>query len=241
MTVYPSGESGGIADPVYLRVRERIRSEILSGVFPPGSRLKSADLSKRYKVSQMPIREALQMLQGEGLVTVLPNRGASVRAVDNRFIENMYDIRGVIDGLLVRRACKLMNDSEIFELHGVQAKYEEAAGAGQLDASLELNKEFHHIIYVAADNPEAMSMLECHWGLVDSLRRTFGFGQERIQEIISEHRQLLRALDRRDEELATRIALLHCEQAKADLLRQRENALGADPGKLRNIRKGRTA
>src|SRR3712207_3392027 len=69
----------GIADPIYVRVREQLRTDILQGVFAPGERIKIAELSKRYGVSQMPVREALQMLQGEGLVTIAPNKGASIR------------------------------------------------------------------------------------------------------------------------------------------------------------------
>jgi len=236
MDPFASVESQGIADPVYLRVRERIRTDILSGRFQPGARIKIADLSKRYGVSQMPVREALQMLQGEGLVTIAPNRGASVRAVDERFIRNMYDIRGALEVLLVRRSARAISESDIFRLHSIQGRYEESAHGGDFEACLRYNKQFHHVIYTCADNTEALEMLERHWGLIDSLRGRYGFGSGRLVEIISEHRQLLRALDQRDEKLAEKVAFDHCEHAKEDLLSQTRAAAQGDRAKVKVVR-----
>jgi DNA-binding GntR family transcriptional regulator len=192
-------------------------------------------LSKRYNVSQMPVREALQMLQGEGLVTIAPNRGASVRAVDERFIRNMYDIRGALEVLLVRKCVRNISESEVFQLHSIEGHYEEAARASDLSGCLRFNKQFHHVIYTCADNPEALEMLERHWGLIDSLRGRYGFGPGRLVEIINEHRQLLRALDQRDEASAAKIAMEHCEHAKEDLLKQSRAAAG-EGGKVIAVR-----
>jgi DNA-binding GntR family transcriptional regulator len=236
MDPFAPEESQGIADPVYLRVREKIRSDILSGRFQPGIRIKIADLSKRYNVSQMPVREALQMLQGEGLITIAPNRGASVRAVDERFIRNMYDIRGALEVLLVRRCARAISESDLFRLHSIQGHYEGAAREADFAACLRYNKQFHHVIYTCAENPEALEMLERHWGLIDSLRGRYGFGESRLKEIIGEHRQLLRALDQRDEALAAKVALEHCDHAKEDLLNQSRDAGLAGSGKVKALR-----
>jgi DNA-binding GntR family transcriptional regulator len=226
----------GIADPIYVRVREQLRTDILAGVFAPGERIKIITLSKRYGVSQMPVREALQMLQGEGLVTIAPNKGASIRAVDERFIRNMYDIRGALETLLVRRCVARIQDAEIFSLHSIQARYEDCAREGDAAGLLRENKRLHHIIYAAADNSEALEMLERHWGLIDSLRRTFGFGEGRTEELIAEHRQLIRALDRRDTAEAERISMAHCDNARDDLIVQRDKALSRQDQKTRKIR-----
>jgi DNA-binding GntR family transcriptional regulator len=229
-------ENQGIGDPVYLRVRERIRADILSGHFRPGARIKIADVSQRYGVSQMPVREALQMLQGEGLVTIAPNRGASVRPVNESFIANMYDIREAIEVMLVRRAVERISDSEVFQLHSIEGRYEEAAKAGDVAACLRYNKQFHHVIYVCADNPEALEMLESHWGLVESLRGYYGFGLNRLEQIVHEHRQLLRALSDRNRNLAAEAATIHCERAKGDLINQWQAAAPAEAARVKKIR-----
>ena len=92
------------------------------------------------------------------------------------------------------------------------------------------------MIYTAADNPEALDLLERHWGLIDSLRRTFGFGPGRTEEIISQHRQLIRALDRRDTAEAERVSMAHCDNARDDLIAQRAKALAGQNQKTRKIR-----
>jgi DNA-binding GntR family transcriptional regulator len=229
-------DAQGIGDPVYLRVRERIRADILSGHFGPGARIKIADVSKRYGVSQMPVREALQMLQGEGLVTIAPNRGASVRPVNESFIGNMYDIRGAIEIMLVRRCVERITESEIFKLHSIEGHYEEAVRAEDVGGCLQYNKQFHHIIYQCAQNPEALEMLESHWDLIESLRGHYGFGASRLEQIIHEHRQLLRALSDRNRSLAEEAAAVHCERAKEDLINQSRLAMPAEAAKLKKIR-----
>ena len=220
MTPDNAEEFQGIGDPIYARVRARIRQDILCGVFAPGVRIKIAELSNRYGVSQMPIREALQQLQGEGLITIVPNKGARVRSVDERFIRNIYDIRAAIEVLLARQSAEAMTDSQIFALHAAQARHEEAVQRGDIGKVLEANKNFHELIYRMADNPEGMEIIGRHWDLLEGLRRKYGYGPNRLAEMISEHRQLLRALDRHEVQLAEKIIREHCEHAKQDLLAQ---------------------
>ncbi len=209
-----------LSDTTYARVREKLREDILAGVFEPGVRIKIADLSKRYNVSQMPIREALQQLQGEGLLIIQPNKGASVRSVDEHFINNIYDIRGALEAMLVRRAVAAITDAELKKIEAIQAEYEAAQQHHDVKKLLDCNQRFHHAINVLAGNPEALEMLERSWGLIDFLRHRYDFGAQRLQAIITDHRQLLKALKRRDAEAAEACIRKHCEAAKHDLLQQ---------------------
>lgn len=86
-----------LSNTTYSKVREQLRHDILSNYFAPGARLKILDLVKLYNVSQMPIREALQQLQGEGLVVIEQHKGAYVRHIDKKFVSNIYDVRRVIE------------------------------------------------------------------------------------------------------------------------------------------------
>lgn len=209
-----------LSDTTYARVREKLREDILAGVFEPGVRIKIADLSKRYNVSQMPIREALQQLQGEGLLIIQPNKGASVRSVDEHFINNIYDIRGALEAMLVRRAVAAITDAELKKIEAIQAEYEAAQQHHDVKKLLDCNQRFHHAINVLAGNPEALEMLERSWGLIDFLRHRYDFGAQRLHAIIADHRQLLKALKRRDAEAAETCIRKHCEAAKNDLLQQ---------------------
>jgi DNA-binding GntR family transcriptional regulator len=216
----PPDELTGIGDPVYARVRERIRADILSGYFKPGVRIKTATLGARYGVSQMPIREALQRLQGEGLVTLAPNRGASVRAVDAQFIGNIYDIRVALETMLVKRAIRFLTDADMFALYSAEGRFEEAVEKQDVERTLDANHDLHTTMYRLARNTEATDVLARHSELIRSLRRRYGYSQSRLVELIAEHRQLLRALEQRDAEAAARASEQHIEHARADLLAQ---------------------
>ena len=220
-----NGDVISLSDTTYARVREKLREDILAGVFEPGMRIRIADLSKRYNVSQMPIREALQQLQGEGLLIIQPNKGASVRSVDEQFINNIYDIRGALEAMLVRRAVASITEAEIKNIEAIQAEYEAAQQNLDVKKLLNYNQRFHHAINMLAKNPEALEMLERSWGLIDFLRHRYSFGTHRLNAITADHRQLLKALKRRDAEAAEACIKKHCEAAKQDLLQQMRGAV----------------
>ncbi|OPA80945.1 hypothetical protein BVG16_00945 [Paenibacillus selenitireducens] len=203
-------------ETTYSRVRDKLRQDILSGEFKPGVRLRIVDLSNRYGVSQMPIREALQQLQGEGLVSLLPHKGASVREVNEKFVSDMYDIRMAIETMLVRNGVPYMKDSDYNRLVTIEEQYEKAAEEGDMLLCLKLNESFHKIINNLAQNEEAIRIIDRHWGLIDSMRQIFG--SNRGNDIVNDHRMLLEALKSRDAEAATSITRDHVIKAKEDLI-----------------------
>ncbi|WNR42960.1 GntR family transcriptional regulator [Paenibacillus roseipurpureus] len=213
----------GSNEATYSRVRDQLRQDIITGVFEPGVRLRIQELSNRYEVSQMPIREALQQLQGEGLITLLPQKGASVRKIDQKFVENMYDIRIAIETMLVSRGIDNLSNRELGLIEEHQAQYEAYATAGNMEGALTANTLMHHRINQLAENPEALDIINRHWGLIASLRSKFGFSQQRVQSIIEDHRGILEALRNRDKEQAVRLTRDHATKAKIDLLEQMSN------------------
>ena len=227
----------GIGDPVYARVRERIRQDILLGHFASGVRIKMAALSARYGVSQMPIREALQQLQGEGLVTIAPNRGASVRRVDGNFIRNIYDIRAALEAMMVKRGVEVVAEAEMFTLYAAESRFEEAVRKHDTEAAIAANRELHETTYRLAGNGEAVDVIARHSELLQSLRRRYGYGANRLTEIVAEHRRLLRAFEQRDAAAAVRIIEEHCERAKLDLIAQAGLAAEGEDRKEAGARK----
>jgi len=216
----PASEPGPAQGPAYARVCQQLRQDILAGVFPWGGRLKIAQLVARYGVSQMPIREALQRLQGEGLITIRPNCGACVRKVDEKFIADIYDLRGVIGDMLLRRAVPRMTEADLRALEIVVETHQQAERRGELAASLEYNKQFHRVIGRVADNPDATEILERYWELIDALRRQFGFSAGFMSTVVAGHRRILEAMARRDAEAAVRLAAENRERSKSDLMRR---------------------
>ena len=97
-------------------VANTLRRDIIAGVFEPGTWLKTEELAERYEVSANPVREALWRLQGEGFVVANPNQGARVRAVDDDFVRNIFEIREALEPMIVRRFCERATKSDIARL-----------------------------------------------------------------------------------------------------------------------------
>lgn len=211
-------ETLGLSDPTYARICQRIRTDIMAGVFPPGHRLKIAELTRMYGVSQMPVREALQQLQGEWLVTISPNRGASVRQMDASFVGDLYDIRGQIEGMLTGLCAERASAEYLDRLSALVAAAEQCAVNGDCPGYLRINQEFHQLIYSVAGNVVGIELLGSHFGLLQSLRHLHGFSESRLASVITEHAQIMDALRRRDRALAVEAAVRHCQSAKVDLL-----------------------
>ncbi|MBS7696798.1 MULTISPECIES: GntR family transcriptional regulator [unclassified Chelatococcus] len=207
-----------LSETIVARLAQRLREEILSGDLPFGTRLKLRELSDRFGVSQMPIRDALVKLSSEGLVELQPNRGAAVRKIDHQFIENMFDIRMMLEELLVRRAIERSSDAELSSLRPLAAKHAEVAASGDFRALMAANLAFHGRITELARNAEAARILDQGWELIYSLRGQTGYAEGRLEEIINEHNQLVVAIEARDVETAGRLARQHVQRSRDDAL-----------------------
>lgn len=203
---------------VYQRVHEHLRDDILAGRIPPGSRLKIQDLATRYGLSQMPVREALQQLQGEGLVVLAPNRGATVRCMDARFVRNIFAIREALEGFLTRQAAPLLDAARLAALRDIQAAMERAHRLGDVPATIRLNRSFHRMIESTTGNDDAIRMLELHSSLIGALRTRFGYREGRVETVLREHQALIDALARGDAEAAGAIHDAHIRAACDDML-----------------------
>jgi DNA-binding GntR family transcriptional regulator len=201
-------------------VCNRLRQDILSGVFPFGGRLKIDALAARYTTSHMPIREALRQLQGEGLVNVEPNRGARVRAVDVEFVRDLFDLRIALEAMLARRAAERIGSSQLEEIRRIESDLESSAARSDFSAVLAANQAFHAVINNAAGNIEAIRILDRHWNIIVALWGRHGYGEERVAGVISDHRQIIVALSQRDAEGAAILQTAHAAKAKQEMLRR---------------------
>lgn len=200
------------------RVAADLRRRILAGELAPGQRLKLDELAVLAGVSHMPVREALRELEGEGVLDVLPHRGATIRGVDERFVRNFYDVRGAIEGMLTGRCAERIDAAALAVLKAAARDVEAAAARRDAEAIVAANRRFHDAINAAADNPEAQRMLAQGRVLADALRLRFGYGAGRADAIIAEHAALVRAIAKRDAGRAADVALRHCMRARDDLL-----------------------
>ena len=203
-----------------LDVEQRLRNDIVSGELPFGARLRIEDLALRYGVSHMPVREALRVLHGEGLVVIEPNRGARVRPIYRGFIEDVFDVRCAIETMLARRAAERRSAAQLARLRGAAERLEALVAEGAIASVPLANREFHATINDAAGNPGALPIVDSHWLLLSALLKRYGYGDERFPRVIEEHQHLIQAIERQDAHSAALLMGAHIEKAKNNLLRR---------------------
>jgi DNA-binding GntR family transcriptional regulator len=203
-----------------MEIEKFLRDDIVSGELPFGSRLRIDALATRYGVSHMPIREALRVLHGEGLVIIEPKCGARVRQIDPGFIEDLFDVRTALETMLARRAAERRTEEHLERLRGAQDYLEALVVKGEFDRVAEANRRFHTTINDAAGSPGALMTVDRHWLILSALLRRYGHGEERFQRVIDDHQHIIRALERRDAGSASMLMGAHIEKAKSNLLRR---------------------
>jgi DNA-binding GntR family transcriptional regulator len=200
-------------------IRDRIRADILAGEWQLGLRLTLGALSERYQSSHMPVREALRELHGEGLVVLEPNAGARVRGVTVGFIEALFEMRAAMEALTARRAAERIGPDHLAELQTAQDRLETHAARGEIDLVIEANRGFHAVIQGVANNPYAAELANQHSPLLGALWMRFGYSGDRLEGVISDHRQIIQLLGERDGQSVAQVAAAHVAKAKAALLR----------------------
>jgi DNA-binding GntR family transcriptional regulator len=202
------------------RIEDCLRNDIVAGDLAFGSRLVIEDLATRYGVSHMPIREALRVLHGEGLVVIEPNRGARVRPLYRGFIEDVFDVRAAIETMLARRAAERRTAAHLARVREAAGELEARVAAGDYASVALANRAFHAVINDAAGNPGALAIVDSHWLLLAALLKRYGYGEERFQRVIDEHQHLIYAIERHDAPAAAILMGAHIEKGKINLLRR---------------------
>ncbi len=207
-----------MASTSYQRVRDALRNDIIRGVFGDEPHLRLSVLAARYGLSAAPIREALNQLEAEGLLELLPNRGARLRRIDRDFVAELFEIRLALEPMLVERAVVAATDADIERLQAVQSELERAIARRQVDEVVRLNREFHRGFYRIRPNRSAMRLLDQHSAVTSAVRRHYGFPPTRFRTIVEEHRALLAACARRDGAEAHLIMRAHIAHSIEELL-----------------------
>jgi DNA-binding GntR family transcriptional regulator len=206
-------------EPTYLRVKRAIIGDLIAHGFQPGDHLTIEMLTSRYKVSHMPIREALRQLEGEGILVSLAHRGFRIEALTERYICNMYDIRIGIEAMLARRAAEHANPADIETLREVHERYAAAVRAGDVQPIIRINIEFHDRIHALADNPEAVHMVDARTRIVRTVAQTVdAHVQLDRAPIIAEHARIIEAMARGDTDACSHAVFEHLDKARDRLL-----------------------
>ena len=196
-----------------------LRGLILSGKLPPGTPLRLNQLADRLGMSVMPVREALRALEAERLVTFRPHRGAIVAGISPEDVEEAYEIRGALEGLAARDGVRNLSPDDLSAIRGFFAQMEHAAEAGDRDALVAYDQEFHRALFAAGGRPERTRRIIELWG---STRRAVPLtyhAYDPLEIAIDAHRPILAAIESGDARAAERLSRAHTRQAASRVLR----------------------
>ena len=209
-----------IDQTVSARVADRLRDDIVNGKIPSGEHITIKEISERYGVSAMPVREAFQSLKGEQFLDIIPYKGAVIREINKDFVADFYEVRSLIEPYLLERACRKSVPTErILQMERITEKFDLVDTDTPVENILELNSEFHEGVYRDCENKQLLYVYARFSGIIQSLRKRYGFSAERLQDMKNEHHGILNALKEADVAMLRALIVHHMGRAKADLLR----------------------
>jgi DNA-binding GntR family transcriptional regulator len=206
----PTGIDAAGASLEGASVYERIRDDIIEGRLKANERLVVSDLAARHGTSTNPIREALQLLRGEGFVIFTPNRGARVRPIDLDFVRDIYEIGVLIEPALTKWFVGMATQEDIVELERIQSLIEENNFADQLRHS-ELDTAFHTVMYERHYNRHAAELWWKHREVLRAISRRFNFTLLRRAQILRDHRELIQLIKAGEADRAADLVARHVE------------------------------
>lgn len=199
-------------------ILRELRRAIVSGEYKPGEHLSEKSLSKRFGSSRTPIRETLQSLEKEGLVTISPNAGARVIKLSFKEVSDIYDMLIVLEGAACRLACSKISDAEISKLEEHHFMMVRASDQKNLIFTFELNLKFHWLITETTRNSYLIRVRENFRLLVDRFARYAPVISGQVEATFKEHPMIIDALKQRNAALAEFAARDHMENAKRFML-----------------------
>ncbi len=213
----------------YLPLRDvvfnTLREAILRGDLNPGERLMEKQLAETMGVSRTPIREAIRKLELEGLVVMIPRKGAQVAEITEKDIQDVLEVRAALEALAVRLACEKMKEEELEDLRRVMEEFRQAAKEEDVYGMVEKDVEFHDIIFKSTKNEKLMQIVNNLREQIYRFRVAYLKRFNYYKVIQEEHEEILRVIEEKRVEEAERVATIHIqnqEKAVIQLIQEEE-------------------
>jgi DNA-binding GntR family transcriptional regulator len=187
-------------------VADAVRTRVISGQLPAGTRIDQDALAAEFSVSRMPVREALRQLGAEGFVTIVPHRGAIVTALSPAEVEEIYEIRAALEGVAARHASETLTADDLDRLRKVLAAMRNEK---QIDTWVALNAEFHNAINQASMRPRLLELIQRFREQSQPYIRLYVQRLHKSTQARKDHRAILEALADRDADRAEATVRAH--------------------------------
>ncbi|MDO4292459.1 MAG: GntR family transcriptional regulator [Eubacteriales bacterium] len=211
-------------DEEYLPLRDvvfnTLRRSILTGELKPGERLMEIHLADKLGVSRTPIREAIRKLELEGLVTMIPRRGAEVAQITEKNLRDVLEVRRALDALAVELACERITEEELTQLRQACEHFIQVTREGNANQVARADVDLHDIILRASGNERLMQMISKLSQQMYRYRLEYVKDANNYERLIEEHRRIYEAIRSRDKEKGAEAIKNHIDnQEKAVILR----------------------
>ena len=200
------------------RVFNRLREDIIAGKYRQGEELKETAIGKEYGVSRTPVREAIRQLELEGLIKVIPNKGAYVDGISAKDVLDIYEIRSRLEGLCARWATEHITHEQMDRMDEAVYMAEFHYRRSHFDKMAEMDSNFHEIMYEASGSKKLQHILSDFHQYVYSIRKMSVEAKTRGQDSIEEHRQIAEAIRNKDADLAEKLSHKHILNAMQNAL-----------------------
>ncbi len=197
-----------------------LRQAILTGDLKPGERLMEIHLANKLGVSRTPIREAIRKLELEGLVTMIPRRGAEVAQITEKSMNDVLEVRRSMDALCVELACERISEQELDALDKACDNFAEAVKTKDIRKIAQADVALHDIIVQATGNRRLVQLINNLSEQMYRYRFEYLKDISRHQSLIAEHRKIYEGILEKNKEKATSAAKLHIDNQEKAIIEQ---------------------
>lgn len=217
--MYYKGVQGDMVTglPLAISIFIRLREDILRGKMKNGEKLTEQRICSEYNVSRTPVREAYRLLEQEGLIEMIPNRGAFVTGFLPQDIADMYDMRKEYEMLAFKWAVERMTQEELDEIRNAYDLMEFYTHKGDMAKASDQNAHFHELIYKASHNKQLTRILTSYQYYTKLFKEDGDIvtvEDEDMEEVLKEHAEILDALEKRDVDRGMAVVKKHLESSK---------------------------
>lgn len=220
----------------YLPLRDvvfnTLRQAILRGELKPGERLMEIQLANKLGVSRTPIREAIRKLELEGLVLMIPRRGAEVAEITEKNLRDVLEVREALEVLAVQLACDHITEEQVEEMKAAAEAFREVLDSDDVTKIAEADVHFHDVIAFATGNQKLIQILNNLREQMYRYRVEYLKEKEKYPQLLKEHEMLIEAIEAGEKEDADQIVRQHIdnqETAISDLIRAKKDRSGREP------------
>ncbi len=201
------------------RVFHKLREDILNGKYKEHEELKEVAIGEELGVSRTPVREAFRQLELEGLIQIVPNKGAYVTGITAKDVKDIYMIRSSLEGMCARLATEYITPEQLEEIEENVYLASYHASKGHMEQMAELDNRFHHILYEACDSKMLQNLLQDFHQYVIRIRRKTLSTRERGIASNEEHRRIMEAIKDKNPDEAEKLATRHMINAYDNMVK----------------------